>query len=113
VSDVVGELKDGISWKQIIEAISPPGSVSGAPKSSALKVIAENERARGPYCGVLGWVHGNQAELSVAIRVFWKDKKIHFGTGAGITFSSDADQEWEETQLKASRLIAIAQGQQR
>jgi para-aminobenzoate synthetase component 1 len=113
VSDVEGELKDGISWKQIIEAISPPGSVSGAPKSSALKVIAENERARGPYCGVLGWVHGNQAELSVAIRVFWKDKKIHFGTGAGITFSSDADQEWEETQLKASRLIAIAQGQQR
>jgi para-aminobenzoate synthetase component 1 len=113
VSDVEGELKDGISWKQIIEAISPPGSVSGAPKSSALKVIAENERARGPYCGVLGWVHGNQAELSVAIRVFWKDEKIHFGTGAGITFSSDADHEWEETQLKASRLIAIAQGQQR
>jgi para-aminobenzoate synthetase component 1 len=112
VSDVEGELKQGISWKQIIEAISPPGSVSGAPKSSALKVIAENERARGPYCGVLGWVHGNLAELSVAIRVFWKDEKIHFGTGAGITFSSDADQEWEETQLKASRLIAIAQGQQ-
>ncbi len=113
VSDVEGELKDGISWKQIIEAISPPGSVSGAPKSSALKVIAENERARGPYCGVLGWVHGDQAELSVAIRIFWKDEKIHFGTGAGITFSSDADQEWEETQLKASRLIASAQGQQR
>ena len=76
-------------------------------------MLFRSERARGPYCGVLGWVHGNQAELSVAIRVFWKDKKIHFGTGAGITFSSDADQEWEETQLKASRLIAIAQGQQR
>ena len=112
VSDVEGDLHQGISWANIFEALSPPGSVSGAPKSSALRVIHENEKARGPYCGALGWVQGNRAALSVAIRIFWKDQKIHFGTGAGITFSSDSSNEWNETELKAARLIKIASGAQ-
>mgnify|MGYP002654182304 CR=1 FL=1 len=108
VSDVEGVLRAGIGWKEVFELISPPGSVSGAPKSSALATIAQNEDSRGPYCGVLGWVQGDQAELSVAIRIFWQDEKLHFGTGAGITFSSNSHNEWEETELKASRLIKIA-----
>ena len=112
VSDVEGDLQQGISWSNIFEALSPPGSVSGAPKSSALSVINENEKARGPYCGALGWVEGDRAALSVAIRIFWKDQKIHFGTGAGITFSSDSSNEWNETELKADRLIKIASGAQ-
>jgi len=112
VSDVEGDLQQGISWSNIFEALSPPGSVSGAPRSSALSVINENEKARGPYCGALGWVEGDRAALSVAIRIFWKDQKIHFGTGAGITFSSDSSNEWNETELKADRLIKIASGAQ-
>ena len=111
VSDVQGELIDDISWSKILSALSPPGSVSGAPKSSATQVIGANEIARGPYCGALGWVEGNQAVLSVAIRTFWKDQGINFGTGAGITWGSRADAEWEETQLKARRLISIAGGE--
>jgi len=111
VSDIQGELLDDISWSQIITALSPPGSVSGAPKSSALQVISANEIDRGSYCGALGWVEGNQAVLSVAIRTFWKDAGINFGTGAGITWGSDATAEWEETQLKARRLISIAGGE--
>ena len=111
VSDVQGQLLEGISWAQILTALSPPGSVSGAPKSSATRVITENEIARGPYCGALGWIQGDQAALSVAIRIFWKDSHINFGTGAGITWSSDARAEWEETQLKAKRLISIAGGE--
>ena len=111
VSDIQGELLDDISWSQIITALSPPGSVSGAPKSSAVQVISTNEIDRGPYCGALGWVEGNQAVLSVAIRTFWKDAGINFGTGAGITWGSDATAEWEETQLKARRLISIAGGE--
>ena len=111
VSDVQGELLDDIMWSEIISALSPPGSVSGAPKSSAVQVIGENEIARGPYCGALGWIEGNQAVLSVAIRTFWKDTHINFGTGAGITWGSDAEAEWEETQLKARRLISIAGGE--
>jgi para-aminobenzoate synthetase component 1 len=111
VSDVQGELLDDILWSEIINALSPPGSVSGAPKSSAVQVIGENEIARGPYCGALGWIEGNQAVLSVAIRTFWKDTDINFGTGAGITWGSNASAEWEETELKARRLISIAGGE--
>jgi para-aminobenzoate synthetase component 1 len=111
VSDVEGELLDNISWREILTALSPPGSVSGAPKSSATQVIAKNEIPRGPYCGALGWVEGNQGVLSVAIRTFWKDSHLNFGTGAGITWGSDASAEWEETQLKARRLISIAGGE--
>jgi para-aminobenzoate synthetase component 1 len=111
VSDVQGELLDNISWREIFTALSPPGSVSGAPKSSATQVISENEVARGPYCGALGWIEGDQAILSVAIRTFWKDSQLNFGTGAGITWASNATAEWEETQLKARRLISIAGGE--
>jgi para-aminobenzoate synthetase component 1 len=113
VSDVVGTLKSNLKWREILNALLPAGSISGAPKSSALKVIAENEPApRGPYCGIMGWVEGDKAELSVAIRTFWseRDGQLRFGTGAGITWGSDPSAEWEETQLKARRLISIAGG---
>jgi para-aminobenzoate synthetase component 1 len=48
----------------------------------------------------------------VAIRTFWKsdDDVVRFGTGAGITWGSDPELEWEETQLKARKLISIAGG---
>ena len=110
VSDVEGELRDGISWSEILASLQPPGSISGAPKSSAISVITQNESPRGPYCGALGWVQGDQCELSVAIRIFFKDTALRFGTGAGITWGSDPVDEWEETQLKARRLISIAGG---
>lgn len=110
VSDVEGVLRDGISWSEIFVSLQPPGSISGAPKSSAISVITQNESPRGPYCGALGWVQGDQCELSVAIRIFFKDSALRFGTGAGITWGSDPGDEWEETQLKARRLISIAGG---
>ena len=113
VSDVVGKLQTGISWSQILKALLPAGSISGAPKSSALKTIAEIEKTpRGPYCGVIGWVQGEQAVLSVGIRIFWShgDGQLNFGTGAGITWASSPEGEWEETELKAKRLISIASG---
>jgi para-aminobenzoate synthetase component 1 len=110
VSDIQGKLLANTTWKTIFELLSPAGSISGAPKSSAVQVIKKNEVARGPYCGVLGWIQGDRAELSVAIRIFWKDNGVHFGTGAGITWSSNAEQEWDETVLKADRLIKIAGG---
>ena len=113
VSDVTGRLQKGLNWNQILSSLLPAGSISGAPKSSALKVISEIEKMdRGPYCGVIGWIDNDQALLSVGIRIFWSvaDGKINFGTGAGITWQSDPNSEWEETQLKAKRLIAIASG---
>ena len=112
VSDIEGEIGEGIKWSEIFKATLPPGSVSGAPKSFAIKIIERYEQIdRGPYCGAFGWIEGDQADLAVAIRIFWSDgEKVKFGTGAGITWGSDAEAEWEETELKASRLIAIASG---
>ena len=101
-----------MSWKEIGQALLPAGSISGAPKESAISIISAHERKRGPYCGILGWVNGDRALLSVGIRLFWseRDGKIHFGTGAGITWGSNPSDEWAETELKAARLMKIAKG---
>ncbi|MDQ2624813.1 MAG: chorismate-binding protein [Actinomycetota bacterium] len=120
VSTVAGELRPEIAgardaWAQILDGTYPPGSVSGAPKSSALRTIAALEPVdRGPYCGAFGWIDADagRAELAVAIRTFWWDAAkggtLRFGTGAGITWGSHPTAEWEETELKARRLVQIA-----
>jgi para-aminobenzoate synthetase component I len=112
VSDVSGLLRPDVGWTEILDATFPPGSVSGAPKQAALTAIAEVEPVpRGPYCGAVGWVQGDRAELAVAIRTFYAaDGRLCFGTGAGITWASDPASEWAETELKAERLIALASG---
>lgn len=111
VSDVTGELLPEFTLGEVLEELMPPGSVSGAPKSSALTMIKKWEGVRGPYCGVFGWAEGGNCELAVAIRTFWRDGAyLKFGTGAGITWGSDPELEWQETELKAKRLISIASG---
>jgi para-aminobenzoate synthetase component 1 len=116
VSTVAGRLREGVGWAGILAATFPPGSVSGAPKSSALTTIRDLEPVpRGPYCGAVGWVDADrdEAELAVGIRTFWSERAadgsrvLRFGTGAGITWGSDPDAEWAETQLKASRLVGL------
>lgn len=105
-------------WERLFAATFPPGSVSGAPKHSALQIIDELEtHPRGPYCGGFGWIDADRhaAELAVGIRSFWWDSMceacgcpaLHFGTGAGITWGSDPEREWAETELKAQRLLQI------
>jgi para-aminobenzoate synthetase component 1 len=114
VSTVTARLRPDVGWADLFAATFPPGSVSGAPKSSALRIIGEIESAaRGPYCGAVGWVDADQrrAVLAVGIRTFWlADRRLHFGTGAGITWGSDPTSEWEETELKARRLLGLAGG---
>jgi para-aminobenzoate synthetase component 1 len=116
VSTVRGELADGAGWAELLGAAFPPGSVTGAPKSSALRIIDALETApRGPYCGGIGWVDADRGtgELAVGIRTFWIDRAegvLRFGTGAGITWGSDPEGEWRETELKAARLLAVASG---
>ncbi|MFF8916617.1 chorismate-binding protein [Streptomyces sp. NPDC015032] len=118
VSTVRGELAEGAGWPELLDAAFPPGSVTGAPKSSALRIIEDLETApRGPYCGGIGWVDADRrtASLAVGIRTFWIDRTgaapvLRFGTGAGITWGSDPEREWDETELKASRLLAVASG---
>ncbi len=112
VSTVRARLRPDAGWADLLAASFPPGSVTGAPKSSALTAIGELEPvARGPYCGAVGWVDADRQEaaLAVGIRTFWvAGGRLHLGTGAGITWGSDAGAEWDETELKARRLLTVA-----
>ena len=114
VSHVESRLVAGAGWPQLLDATFPPGSVTGAPKLAALDIIERLEPAgRDYYCGAFGWVDADtgEAELAVAIRTFWlRDGVLRFGTGAGITWGSDAASEWQETELKAARLTGLAAG---
>ncbi len=114
VSTVEGRLRPGLGWTEAIEATFPPGSVTGAPKLAALDSIARLEpEPRGVYCGAVGWVDADRAigDLNVAIRTFWiEDDELNFGTGGGITWGSDPEAEWAETELKAANLLSVAAG---
>jgi para-aminobenzoate synthetase component I len=114
VSTVRGRLRPGVGWAELLEATFPPGSVTGAPKLAALDVIRRLEPVRrGVYCGAVGWVDTDTVagDLNVAIRTFWvEDGRLHLGTGGGITWDSTPAGEWEETELKARRLLAAAAG---
>jgi para-aminobenzoate synthetase component I len=114
VSRVKARLRPEVGWADLLGSTFPPGSVSGAPKSSALRIIGEVEPvARGPYCGAVGWVDADlgRAVLAVGIRTFWlAGGALHFGTGAGITWGSDPAGEWDETELKAHHLVSLAGG---
>lgn len=112
VSTVEGRLRPECGWRELVEATFPPGSVTGAPKLAALEHIRRLEPIeRGPYCGAVGWVDADAGagELNVAIRTFWMaEGRLHLGTGGGITWGSDPDDEWQETRLKARRLRSVA-----
>jgi para-aminobenzoate synthetase component 1 len=112
VSTITGRLRAGVGWAELLDATFPPGSVTGAPKIAAMETIASLEPApREVYCGAVGWVDADRGrgELNVAIRTFWvSDGHLRFGTGAGITYDSTPAGEWEETELKARKLIALA-----
>jgi para-aminobenzoate synthetase component 1 len=112
VSTVRGRLRDGVGWSQLLAATFPPGSVTGAPKSSAIRLINQLEPGqRGPYCGAIGWASDAAATLAVGIRTFWREgSELCFGTGAGITWDSDPQREWDETELKAETLLSVAAG---
>ena len=110
VSYVQTRVDDDFTWQRAAAELLPPGSVSGAPKSSAVRIIRELEgRSRGYYCGAFGIAHGDTADLAVGIRSFFRvGGSLEFGTGAGITWGSDPTGEWQETELKAARLLSVA-----
>jgi anthranilate/para-aminobenzoate synthase component I len=95
-----------------VRAAFPPGSVSGAPKVRAMEIIDELEPVRrGPYCGAIGWFHGGDLELSVAIRTFVASGgRLHLHVGGAVTADSDPGGEWQETMDKAARLLDAAGG---
>jgi anthranilate/para-aminobenzoate synthase component I len=109
VSEVVGELRDGVGNAGLLRATFPPGSVTGAPKLAALDVIAELESTgREAYTGAIGFASPLAGlELSVAIRTFEiRGSRIWLGAGGGIVADSRGEDEAREAAAKAAPLLA-------
>jgi para-aminobenzoate synthetase/4-amino-4-deoxychorismate lyase len=111
VSAVRGELNSHTTTAQLLAAAFPPGSVTGAPKISAQKGIADLEvEARGAYTGSIGLVSPLAgADFNVIIRTFeLHNGHLELGVGGGITVDSVPIREWYECLHKAAPLVAAA-----
>jgi aminodeoxychorismate synthase component I len=111
VATIEGRLRKEVGFVELLRAIFPGGSVTGAPKIRAMQIIDELEPVRrGPYCGAIGYLDaaGNM-QFNVAIRtMIAKDGRIHIPVGGGIVTDSDPAQEYGETLVKAKAMFAAA-----
>jgi para-aminobenzoate synthetase / 4-amino-4-deoxychorismate lyase len=109
VSEVRGRLRDDAGDAALLRATFPPGSVTGAPKVQAMRVISELEATgREAYTGAIGFASPHAGlELSVAIRTFEaRDGALWLGAGGGIVADSHPELELEECLVKARPLVA-------
>ncbi len=112
VSRISGKLRPEIDSVSALSALFPYGSITGAPKIQAMRTIGEIEtEGRGPYCGAIGYLddRGN-AEFCVAIRIAIIEmenhqRRISIPVGGGVTLRSDPAAEYQETLVKAARLL--------
>jgi anthranilate synthase component 1 len=120
VSEVVGELREGVSPFDVLRACFPAGTVSGAPKVRAMQIISELEgHRRGVYAGAVGYVFPREGELDtcIAIRTLvLRDGVAYLQAGGGIVADSDPAAEHEECLNKLRALetaIELAEAEQR
>jgi anthranilate synthase component I len=110
VSQVEGDLNDGMSALDVFRATFPAGTMTGAPKVRAMQIIDELEPvARGPYAGAVGYIAagGKRMDLAITIRTcIIADGVASVQAGAGIVADSVPEREWEETQSKAQALLS-------
>ena len=111
ISTVSGDLKKNISFEEIIRATFPMGSMTGAPKKRVMELVEQYERSRrGIFSGALGYITpAGDFDFNVVIRSIMYNgskKYLSFMAGSGITFYSDAEQEYEECLLKAEAMKA-------
>lgn len=108
VSNVTGELKEGLTAMDVLRATFPAGTVSGAPKIRAMEIIDEFEPVkRGIYSGAVGYLSWNgNMDTAIAIRTaVIKDKHLSIQAGAGIVYDSVPENEWAETMNKARAIF--------
>jgi anthranilate synthase component 1 len=120
VSQVSGELRDGVGPFDLLRACFPAGTVSGAPKVRAMQIISELEgHRRGPYAGAVGYALPDEETLDtcIAIRtIVLRDGVAHLQAGAGIVADSDPAAEHEECLRKLAAVeaaIDLAESEQR
>ncbi|PAU95630.1 aminodeoxychorismate synthase, component I [Aliifodinibius salipaludis] len=109
VSTVTAEAKEE-DPVNILRACFPMGSMTGAPKISAMETIEELEDyKRGIYSGAIGYITpGGDFDFNVVIRTaIIKNNYLYYGVGGAITGDSDPQKEWEETQIKARALSDV------
>ncbi|WP_223293958.1 aminodeoxychorismate synthase component I [Pelodictyon phaeoclathratiforme] len=107
LSTIRGELREGIKLSELFRALYPSGSITGAPKISAMKLIQSLEpTSRGIYTGTIGYITpDSEMVFSVAIRTIeLSGKQGTYGSGGGIVWDSDPQDEYRECQLKAKIL---------
>jgi len=115
VSNVVGELQDGMNAIDVLRATFPAGTVSGAPKIRAMEIIDELEPVkRGVYSGAVGYIGWNgNMDTAIAIRTaVIKGGQLHIQAGAGVVADSQPQLEWKETMNKGRavfRAVAMAE----
>ncbi len=115
VSNVTGELKEGLSGVDVLRATLPAGTVSGAPKVRAMEIIDELEpHKRGIYAGAVGYIGWNgNMDTAIAIRTaVLVGDTVYIQAGAGLVADSVPETEWHETMAKARallRAVAIAE----
>ncbi|MDP0928566.1 aminodeoxychorismate synthase component I [Paracoccus onubensis] len=113
-STVTGQLAPGTGLIDVIAALFPCGSITGAPKIRAMEIIAELEQEpRGVYCGAIGWMDpGGPMRFSVAIRtpVLHAEGRLRLNVGGGITHDSRTQSEWEEALCKSAFLNLSPRG---
>lgn len=113
VGVVEGRLARGATGLDLVRGAFPPGSVTGAPKVEAMKVIDALEgEGRGPYCGAVGWLDdGGDLDLAVAIRtVIVAGGRASYRVGGGVTLLSDPEAERVETLTKGAALARALAG---
>lgn len=108
VSTVRGTLQDNLDCYDAFKSCFPAGTVSGAPKIRAMQIIDEEEsRNRGIYAGAVGYIgFDRNLEFAIAIRtVIVRNGRAHIQVGAGIVADSVPENEWRETDSKASAML--------
>jgi len=108
VSNVRGQLADGMDIVDVFRAMFPGGTITGCPKVHCMEIIHEmEEQARGPYTGGVGYIGWDgSADMNILIRSFWHYRgELNWAAGAGIVADSDPTLELEETGHKAEGLL--------
>ena len=112
VSNVEGILKPGLSNLDVLKAVFPAGTLSGAPKVRAMELIDELEPVkRGIYGGACGYLSfNNEMDLAIAIRTgILKEGMLYAQAAAGIVADSIPEMEWQETEHKARAMLRAAE----
>ncbi|UCE50582.1 MAG: anthranilate synthase component I family protein [Phycisphaerales bacterium] len=109
VATVAGRLREDVTFCDVLKAMFPGGSITGAPKIRSMEIIDQTEpTTRGPYTGSIGYIgiDGNVC-LNIAIRtIIITGRKAFAQAGGGIVADSDPQAEWAETITKARALLA-------